>query len=143
MESVSENGSNTGDTTSRIKPKVVQKSAPLNLDVKSKSKLHATNMKQKARDDYASESPATDVSVVMAPDTNGLPQFTRSSWSTIFLPTLYSRLGCATNPFVIGADMVKVIQEVVDLVYPDSDYRVRVNDKIFTLVRVLSSTFFM
>ncbi|KAI0244949.1 hypothetical protein BJV78DRAFT_1092706, partial [Lactifluus subvellereus] len=56
-------------------------------------------------------------------------------WSTTFLPTLYSRLGCASNPFVLDADMVKVIQDIIDLVYPDTDYQVRTNDRIFAMKR--------
>lgn len=43
----------------------------------------------------------------------------------------------------MGADMVKVIQEVIDLVFPNSDYKVRVNDRIFTLVRVLFTLFYV
>jgi hypothetical protein len=67
-------------------------------------------------------------------DINTLPKFARARWSSRFLPTLYDCLGCSDNPFVINPDLLKVVQEVVDFIYPDSVYQVRVTDKFFTLV---------
>ena len=72
---------------------------------------------------------------------NTLPEFARSTWGTTFLPTLYDRLGRSPDPFVIDVDMVKVIQEVVDLAYPDSDYQVRLGDRIFAQVSLYLTTF--
>ena len=74
-------------------------------------------------------------------DVNSLAEFAQSAWSMSFLPTLYDRLGRASNPFMIDSDMVKVIQEIVDIVYPYADYKVSVDDRIFTMVSVLSFTF--
>jgi hypothetical protein len=152
IESVSE--SDTDAKTSKAFRKSVKRTAALDHKVKPnfpKSKSHSTSMKDlKAKLERASvvpsESPtSTDLSgsLAMGSDTTGLPDFARSAWSTSFLPTLYSRLGSSSNPFVLGADMVQVIQEVVNLVYPNSDYQVRVNDRIFTLVWVSFTLFYV
>jgi hypothetical protein len=69
-----------------------------------------------------------------APSQDAIPEFACAAWSTRFLPTLYDCLGCAADPFVMDPDMVKCIQEVVDLVHPEADYTVRLNDKIFVRV---------
>jgi hypothetical protein len=47
---------------------------------------------------------------------NSLPEFAQSAWSISFLPTLYNLLAHASNPFVIDTDMVKVIQNLVNIV---------------------------
>ncbi|KAI0245201.1 hypothetical protein BJV78DRAFT_1140472, partial [Lactifluus subvellereus] len=64
-----------------------------------------------------------------------LPEFARAAWSTTFLPTLYDCLGCSGDPFVINSDMVKAIQEVVDFVYPGSNYQVHAGDKLINMRR--------
>jgi hypothetical protein len=67
-------------------------------------------------------------------DLLNLPDFARAAWSTNFLPTLYDCLGCSSDPFVINPNMVNAIQDVVDFVYPGSQYRVRANDKLSIMV---------
>jgi hypothetical protein len=67
-------------------------------------------------------------------DLSSLPEFTRGDWPTRFLPTLYSCLGCSDSPFVISLDMVQTIQDIVDYVYPDTDYRVRAADRVYKMV---------
>lgn len=57
-------------------------------------------------------------------DINTLPEFAWSTWGTNFLPTLYSCLGCARDPFVLDADMIKGVQEIHDYAYPNLDYQV-------------------
>jgi hypothetical protein len=71
--------------------------------------------------------------------TDGLPVFTRAKWSTSFLPTLYACLGAASNPWKLyedGSSMVDTIQDILDIVYPNSGYRVLLGDKIFSMVRL-------
>ncbi len=96
------------------------------LEAKPKSKPHSAKVK--------SESTAAEISGGSTADINTLPEFAHSTWGTTFLLTLYDGLGCARDPFVIDVDMVKVIQEVIDLTYPDSNYQVRLGDRIFTQV---------
>ncbi|KAH9984631.1 hypothetical protein BJV74DRAFT_776087 [Russula compacta] len=60
--------------------------------------------------------------------------FARVKWSTSFLPTLYRRLGSAKNPwkpYKDGSSMLDMIQEILDMVYPNSGYRAkdRLNEK--------------
>ncbi|KAH9995455.1 hypothetical protein BJV74DRAFT_739415, partial [Russula compacta] len=60
-------------------------------------------------------------------------------WSTSFLPTLYRRLGSAKNPwkpYKDGSSMLDMIQEILDMVYPNSGYRVRIGDKIYSMDRL-------
>lgn len=56
---------------------------------------------------------------------------------------LYDCLGKSLIPFVIDADMLKVIQELVDLSYPNTEYEVWASSKIFSIVSVLHFTFFL
>jgi hypothetical protein len=127
------------------KQKNTQKSAATNLEAKamsnSKSKPRLANLQvlkiERAASVALHASPAISSSTD-SHDVNNLPEFARSAWSTLFLPTLYDCLGRASDPFVLGADMVKVIQEIVDIVYPFAEYRVLVDDRIFTMVCVLS-----
>jgi hypothetical protein len=72
---------------------------------------------------------------------NSLPEFAQLAWSISFLPILYNLLAHASDPFVINANMVKVIQNLVNIVYPYVEYKVTVNDKIFIIVHISSSKF--
>ena len=126
-------------TKTLVKPKSVQNPVAATLDVKPilkpKPKPRSANLNvPKAK--VKCTSPAADISQSSS-DLNTLPEFARSAWSTS-LPTLYSCLGCSPTPFVIHVDPTKGTQEVVDVVYPDSDYQVICNDRIFTLVGLLS-----
>ena len=67
----------------------------------------------------------------------GLPEFARASWVALFLPTLYHRFGIAINPwetFTKGNKMLKIIQQVVNVVYPGNTYHARWGDKICSAV---------
>ena len=87
-----------------------------------------------------SESPGTlteNISYAPTFETDGLPDFVRAGWSTSFLPTLYCYLSAAPNPWELykkGANLVNTIQEILDTVYPRSAYKVKLGDKIFTMV---------
>jgi len=69
-----------------------------------------------------------------ASDILALPEFTRTNWSTHFLPTLYDCLGCSHEPFTIDSDIIIPVQAVVDAAYPNSEYRVIANDRLLTMV---------
>lgn len=76
-------------------------------------------------------------------DLTQLPPFARAAYASVFLPTLYHRLGCSETPFKEfskGDDMVAVVQEVVDCVWPGSDWQVRWGDKLCSLVCMLRSS---
>jgi hypothetical protein len=131
MRSASEDESDDAPRVTKVKPKTVRKSKAPTLEAKlkqAKSKPHSVSSTDRA-------SPAANSSAGNS-DFNSLPEFARSAWSTSFLPTLYDRLGQSPDPFVIEADMVKAIQEMIDLAYPDTDYQVRASDKIFIMVIV-------
>ncbi|KAF8487899.1 hypothetical protein F5888DRAFT_1639644 [Russula emetica] len=64
-----------------------------------------------------------------------LPEFARTNWSTHFLPMLYDCLECSHDPFVIGSDIVKPIQAVVNAAYPGSGYRVLANDRLVVMAK--------
>jgi hypothetical protein len=69
---------------------------------------------------------------------HGLPEFVRANWVTRFLPSFYHRFGTSIDPwntFSKGEEMRKIIQEVVNKVYPDSMYQAKWGDKICTTVR--------
>jgi hypothetical protein len=131
IQSASEDESDAISRSTRVKPKPSQRSKASTLKAKQEpgSKLHLV----------ASDSSAANRSSVHSTgssDFNPLPEFARGAWSSSFLPTLVDRLGQSPDPFVIEADMVKVIQDIVDLVYPGVDYQVRANDYIFNMVIV-------
>jgi hypothetical protein len=68
---------------------------------------------------------------------SGLPTFVRASWISSFLPTLYHRFGSSKEPwkmFSKGDEMLSIIQEVVNSVYPDNKYRAKWGDTICSAV---------
>ena len=73
---------------------------------------------------------------------DNLPQFAHSAWASKFLPTLYTFLGSLKKPWELSdpkeTDDVKTIQMIVDIVYPHSNYMVKLNDKIYLMVHELS-----
>lgn len=79
---------------------------------------------------------------------SGLPSFVRASWISRFLPTLYHRFGSSRDPwkmFTKGDEMLLIIQEVINAVYPDITYRAKWGDKICTAVPIshfLFATYF-
>ncbi|KAF7977690.1 hypothetical protein HWV62_2940 [Athelia sp. TMB] len=69
-------------------------------------------------------------------DLDQLPHFARAAYTSVFLPTLYHRLGCSEKPFTEfskGDEMVAAIQQVVDCVWPESNWTVRWGDKLCSL----------
>ena len=87
------------------------------------------------------------VSMVDDGSVSGLPKFVLASWISCFLPTLYHRFGSSKEPwkmFTKGSEMLLIIQEVINAVYPDNKYRAKWGDKICSAVipLVLFSTHF-
>ncbi|KIJ63555.1 hypothetical protein HYDPIDRAFT_40966 [Hydnomerulius pinastri MD-312] len=69
-------------------------------------------------------------------ETGGLPEFIRKSWITVFLPTLYRRLGSYHQPFDLYKRdhlLLRTIQEVIDICFPTSGYRATGFDRLCTL----------
>ena len=94
--------------------------------VKSKVKLEPQGS--------VSPAPTAEISVQ---DVENLPVFTRASWATRFLPTLYHCLDSADKLWELpdGKNgMVQHIQEVLDYAYPSLGYKVKHGDKFFTMV---------
>ena len=84
-----------------------------------------------ASSSFISSSSSTD-SVI-----SSLPTFARTNWVSRFLPTLYHRFGSSTDPwamFTKGDEMLSIVQEVLNAVYPNIKYRVKWGDKICTAV---------
>ena len=78
----------------------------------------------------------------MSDEVDQLPHFARAAYTSVFLPTLYHRLGCSPKPFTEfskGDGMVAAVQEVVDCVWPESGWIVRWGDKLCSLVRKIQS----
>ena len=73
---------------------------------------------------------------------NGLPEFACSAWNTKFLPTLNKYLGSLKKPWELSkpkeTDNVKTVQMILDIVYPCSNYKVTINDRIYIMVCELS-----
>jgi hypothetical protein len=115
------------------------------------SKKPSTTAKSRTKGAVKSE-PATSGSLVSMASTtidtgasttsssvSELPTFVRADWISCFLPTLYHRFGSSENPwkmFTKGGEMLLIIQELIDAVYPANRYRVKWGDKISTMVLV-------
>lgn len=69
-----------------------------------------------------------------------LPEFTQVNlkWRKIFVPYLYNTLFQSEAPFkdfVLGTEkFIRIVQSVVDRVYPEVDYTVKRNEPIHLLV---------
>lgn len=134
-------------TPSRVKPRAIFRTSTTTQPTVARSTSapsvtsKAGAKSSKTKSDTASFSPASAGCIHEIPAklaTDGLPMFTRAKWSTSFLPTLYACLGAASNPWKLykdGSSMVDTIQEILDMVYPNSGYRVKLGDKIFSMVR--------
>lgn len=60
-----------------------------------------------------------------------LPDFMRAGWASALLPTLYDSLGRSRKPFehyCKGPEVIKKLQAVVDVVWPETDYKVKWTD---------------
>jgi hypothetical protein len=77
-------------------------------------------------------STASDASSVAT-----LPSFARANWTNRFLPTLYHHFGSSRELwklFTKGDKMLLIIQEVVNVVYPNATYRAKWGNKICAVV---------
>lgn len=65
-----------------------------------------------------------------------LPEFARAEWLSSFLPTFYAYLGSCADPLDVctGKGIIKEIQDIVDIVYPTSNYTVQYNSKFYSVV---------
>ena len=71
-------------------------------------------------------------------ETDSLPIFARGKWGTSFLPTLYTCLGSASNPWKLyeeDSNFIETLQTILDIVYPDSGFIIVIGDKIYSMVR--------
>lgn len=103
----------------------------------------AKSIKKEAKPKLGAQSPlvpqAAQNDTPTAAEITTLPQFAQAGWSTIFLPTLYSSLGCSLQPFNKynkDASIVPLLQQVLDIAFPGSDYKIKWGDKICIQVRV-------
>ena len=73
---------------------------------------------------------------------DNLSQFAHYAWASKFLPMLYAFLGSLKKSWELSdpkeTDNVKMIQMIVDFVYLHSNYKVKLNDKIYLMVCELS-----
>ena len=79
------------------------------------------------------------VSIAEDSSLSGLPNFVLANWVNRFLPMLYHRFGSSEEPwklFTKGTEMLSIIQELINVVYPNSKYRVKWGDKIFNAVQI-------
>lgn len=104
-----------------------------------KPKKPSTMAKSSTNDTIKSEAAALGslVSTVSSNSENGsvlgLPSFVRANWAGRFLPTLYNRFGSSKEPwkmFTKGEEMVLIVQEVINAVYPNNTYSARWGDSI-------------
>jgi hypothetical protein len=144
----SDSGCNVG--ASKLKPKRVQGRHSSNsftghsTESISVNSVHSKAARSKGNapakpSKVKSEGPISGASVETAyrSDVEGLPGFARAQWTASFLPTLYGCLASASNPWELyerDSNLVDTIQEIVDVVYPNSGYRVKLGDKIFMMV---------
>lgn len=153
IESSSESDSNSdgndvrdSKTKSKVRPKPIIRrvaaAAPTGSTATSasagasKGKAPAKPMKVKSEVPVKTES--TPLQQAPNDDLDGLPEWAKASWSMSFLPTLYAYLSAAPKPFELyakGSNLLATIQEVADIVYPRSGYRVKLTDKIYTMVK--------
>jgi hypothetical protein len=134
-------------TESRVKPRPIFRAntatqpttARSTSALSATSKAKAKSSKMKSETSFSSLSTDRIREIAVLVTTDGLPVFAKAKWSTSFLPTLYACLGAASNPWKLykhGSNMVDTIQEILDIVYPNSGYRVLLGDKIFSMVRL-------
>ncbi|KAH9012196.1 hypothetical protein EDB85DRAFT_1845436, partial [Lactarius pseudohatsudake] len=67
-------------------------------------------------------------------DEHRVPSFIMSDWTTRFLPTLYHIMFCSERPFHDfgkGTGLLRTVQQVIDLIFPDHSYFVTVESKLY------------
>jgi len=111
-----------------VRPLISDSAASTGEDWKVNAYSNATKvMKRVAKAKVASSDPG------LFAESDGIPAFARASWTTAFLPTLYNNMFCSEKPFQDfqkGEQILKRLQSIVDLVYPDSGYEVNWGDGI-------------
>ncbi|KAJ7629897.1 hypothetical protein B0H17DRAFT_1218013 [Mycena rosella] len=121
IELITDSDNDSDDTPVRRKP--IPKYTGKNIDfVKQEPKP-----RQKVRVKAEVSVDATVAEVI------GLPEFTRSGWVTVFIPTWYHFIG--TGPgweFCALGDEVQTIQKIVDVVFPGTTWKVKKHDPIYT-----------
>ncbi|KAF8488710.1 hypothetical protein F5888DRAFT_1809460 [Russula emetica] len=131
IDNNSDSDSESEDAPTKPPAKGAKKSTTADSKVlkvsKGKTQPEKTVKATKATKEVPVANPPFDIST--------LPEFARTNWSTHFLPTLYDCLGCSHDPFVIGSDIVKPIQAVVNAAYPGSGYRVLANDRLVVMAK--------
>ncbi|KIJ62153.1 hypothetical protein HYDPIDRAFT_30702 [Hydnomerulius pinastri MD-312] len=73
--------------------------------------------------------------ITTAPELSNLPDIVRAGYLNRFLPTLYHRFGASTQPwneFTKGAGLLHIVQEVVNICFPDACHQVLYGDALFT-----------
>jgi hypothetical protein len=114
-----------GKNPAEMRPAVGSSKATVKLLVPAKVKCELSTL-----------SSSDDEVTVTATSKKGLPTFTRSTWSTCFLPTLSHLLASLLDPWDIGngVDIIVIIQGILDKAYPGSRYQVKFGDKIYSMV---------
>ncbi|KAH7917934.1 hypothetical protein BV22DRAFT_1025475 [Leucogyrophana mollusca] len=80
----------------------------------------------------------TDISSASPTDISTLPAFVSPTWASIYLPTLYDFLACSETPwihFTKDEDYLPHIQCILAVCYPAFDYRVKLGERLATLVK--------
>ena len=101
----------------------------------------ATKMKPKSVKKMATQPAMLNDSSVR-PKVTEVPCFMEAAWSTVFLPMLYDSLGCSMQPFADFAKGQKVegkLQEAIDFVWPDTDFKIQWYDAPCSKVSIVQS----
>lgn len=102
-----------------------------------RNKVHKTSSSIRPTKKSPTQPLNNQAAVSGDPGVFSLPEFVRAAWVSRFLPTLYHRFGSCVDPwntFSKGDDMLKIVQELINTVYPDNVYHARWGDKITYVV---------
>ena len=75
-----------------------------------------------------------------------VPGFMGAAWASTFLPMLYDIFGCSQYPFSHfskGSEVMKNIQDVINLVWPSTGYEIQWLDAACSKVRGIPPCFCM
>jgi hypothetical protein len=149
-DDVLESGRGKTATASRVKPKPIYRNKAASARATGPASLETSDLKAKAKSlrtkcqaefSLISTNSLSTIRGETDGPCDGLPEFTRGKWVLSFLPTLYACLGSAPDPWKLyknGSSMVATIQGILDVVYPNSGYRIKLGDKIYSMVRMAS-----
>ncbi|KAJ7484588.1 hypothetical protein FB451DRAFT_1393124 [Mycena latifolia] len=136
--------SNTDETPSKllevqVKAKPARK-PQLSTRPSAAVKIPALSVTNHPTPSIKSEPSSSSFTPDSVADVKGLPAFTGPSWTTCFLPALYRALYLCHNPMVMGTvgddldhpgkDTIKVMQGVLDRVYPGNTWTLKWGDAI-------------